>query len=598
MSNQQEVIKKFMASLDKTTYYGKNAVDQALKACSNFKNMEDVISCILRDRRNSSSGTDFLQTYCGIDLNNSDTGAITGSDAGTSNTKTAQSIVPENSVLDTSFNDTSFTLSNYNVTFQIEDTTITEYKKQVWQSIYTWWAKESLKLLKESYNYSFADSDVIDKARTITICFEDNPTGEAKNWLAWTSPYDNNSDGITDKLSITFNMKKWTSDLSGGDVSNGGKSPWYMDRTFAHEMTHAIMAAKIKYFGYLPNLIVEGTAEITQGADDKRKSDIKRIADNIDLLEQNLVISSTSDETLKPDYYSAGYIFLRYLAKQANSINGTSNADSLNNTLEGANIYGYGGNDTIINKGISSFVDGGAGNDRIYNYGKYSTITTGNESATVYNYAENVTIQGTADYDYLYNRSSKAYLTLSGNNSTLYSHSGISNVTLFGGSKNDSILNNSSKTLINGNAGNDKILNYKGSNVTIIGGKGNDVISLYDSSKNNLIIYNKGDGNDTISGIAETDTIKIADSDFTSTTSGQNIILTVGNGKILVKNAKDKNLKIVGSIEGGSEDYAMVQGTIYDESPVHLFLVTPEMTRSIIRLLMQLLTAIAVMIIF
>ena len=36
MSSQQEVIKKFMASLDKTTLSGTAALDEAIKNCSNF----------------------------------------------------------------------------------------------------------------------------------------------------------------------------------------------------------------------------------------------------------------------------------------------------------------------------------------------------------------------------------------------------------------------------------------------------------------------------------------------------------------------------------------------------------------------------------
>ena len=40
---QLEVIKRFMASLDKTNLYGVKAFDEAVKACSNFTSAQDLI---------------------------------------------------------------------------------------------------------------------------------------------------------------------------------------------------------------------------------------------------------------------------------------------------------------------------------------------------------------------------------------------------------------------------------------------------------------------------------------------------------------------------------------------------------------------------
>ena len=85
-----------MSSLCDTNWWdrqndkGKAAIDEAIRACSSFTDIDDVISNMVYDRARSSSGDAFLQTYCGINLHNTDDGAITGSDAGGSSIKTRQ----------------------------------------------------------------------------------------------------------------------------------------------------------------------------------------------------------------------------------------------------------------------------------------------------------------------------------------------------------------------------------------------------------------------------------------------------------------------------------------------------------------------------
>ena len=96
MKTQQDVIKMFMESLDKTNSSGVTALNEAIKYCSGSKytTIQAVVNQMISDCNSNSSST-FLKDYCGINLNNSDTGAITGSDAGGSVVKTAESIVPE-----------------------------------------------------------------------------------------------------------------------------------------------------------------------------------------------------------------------------------------------------------------------------------------------------------------------------------------------------------------------------------------------------------------------------------------------------------------------------------------------------------------------
>ena len=110
MATQQEVIKAFMASLDKTNLQGEKALDEAIKACSTFNGFEnDLKTALINDCKNNPD--DFLKTYCGIDLDNEDTGAITGYDAGGSEVKTAESIVPEEGSIE-NFTGDSFSLES------------------------------------------------------------------------------------------------------------------------------------------------------------------------------------------------------------------------------------------------------------------------------------------------------------------------------------------------------------------------------------------------------------------------------------------------------------------------------------------------------
>ena len=82
-------------------------------------------------------------------------------------------------------------------------------------------------------------------------------------------------------------------------------------------------------------------------------------------------------------------------------------------------------------------------------------------------------------------------------------------------------------------------------NTTIEGGAGNDLIQ--NNGTRVLFKYNYGDGNDTITGFGSTDTLSITGDRYSSVTSGSNVIITVGNGKITLVGAKGKTLNIKGT---------------------------------------------------
>ena len=189
---------------------------------------------------------------------------------------------------------------------------------------------------------------------------------------------------------------------------------------------------------------------------------------------------------------------------------GTTGNDDLSNNLEDATITALGGNDTISNSGANVIIDGGAGKDSIENSPGGSRVS----------------INGGDGNDLIYN----------GGSYDDYWHNGGSQVSINGGNGNDSIYNGGSQVTIDGGAGKDTITN-SGSNVSIAGGKDNDSIS--NSGANVLFKYANGDGNDLIREFKSTDTLQIGDGTgrYSSQKSGDDIIVTVGNGKITLQGA-------------------------------------------------------------
>ena len=184
---------------------------------------------------------------------------------------------------------------------------------------------------------------------------------------------------------------------------------------------------------------------------------------------------------------------------------GTKGADTI--TLEGTSltVNANSGHDSIISGGDSLSINGGKGNDTIENSGESLTITSG--------------------------------------------------------TGNDIITSDGSKVSINAGAGKDSITS-NGDDATIIGGTGNDQISV--GSGTALIEYASGDGNDTIYGFKANDTLSIEGGEYSRETSGDDVIYTVGNGKITLVGAANQAMSIV-----NDKDDTLLTGTTYADSIVN-----------------------------
>ncbi len=527
-TSQLNVIKKFMSSLDTTTLSGTEALDKAVKYASGgyFSNITDAINKMIADCK-SLGATNFLLKKCGIILNNADTGAITGSDAGGKTTKTADSVVPESGSLDTSFKDTSFTTNG--LTFRLGKTTsLSSDETQIWQSLKTWWAKETLNLIKESYGYSFADDDAT--VKEILVKFENKSTA---SYLAY-SDYPTKVNGRY-TLTLTIN-RAYFRNLQSTDVNGISNKKGYLDRTISHELTHSIMMAKVDNFKSLPLFIKEGLAELTHGIDDLRTEAIETLAENPTRLENILSLTSKIGNAYT---YAGGYMFLRYLAKQAaNSSSTSTTGNSAKVTVKGsvltvsknysnttldlskyssavkkvdaitlskgikiignsnANTIAAGtGNDTIYGGAGNDSLVGDAGNDKLYGGADNDTLSGG---------VGNDTLNGEAGNDKLYGGTGKDSLSGGAGNDTLNGDAG--NDKLYGGAGKDSLSGGAGNDTLNGDAGNDKL--YGGAGLdTIYGGAGND--SLWGDAGADTFIYESGDGKDVIYGFENNDLLQI-----------------------------------------------------------------------------------------
>ncbi|SHI55404.1 flagellin [Anaerovibrio lipolyticus DSM 3074] len=309
VADQQDSIVSFMAYLDAcTSGTPQELLDGAIKFGSSgmFKDEASLINSFVEAMRNSNG--DLLEV-CGINLNNDDTGSITGLDAGGEKAKTAESVVPEEK---TSYGgNTKGSSFIRGLTVNWPDDISDDMQKAIAGALDSQWLTNCMWLVDESFAINFWENGT--SVKSMDVNFEDDASS---NNLAYVTNYYN--DGVTTKLELTVNMHYYNNldltDKNGAVKDNPNQL--YLDRTLAHEMTHAIMAANIKNFNELPKYVKEGMAELVHGIDDYRKGKIQSLANDPDTLKDVLKNSGApSDDSA----YAAGYMVLRYMAKQAAS---------------------------------------------------------------------------------------------------------------------------------------------------------------------------------------------------------------------------------------------------------------------------------------
>ena len=540
--SQQDVIKKFMKSLDTTTYSGISALNQAVSVASGgyFSNISAAINQMVDDCRTTGNATNFLKNSCGIDLSNSDTGAITGFDAGGSTyQKTSSGIVPESGAVN-SFTGNSFTTNGLTIklaqfytpydAYEISYNSLTNStQRYIWQALQTWWASGALNLIAQSYgnNFGFSSSS---SATVKEMYF--GFINENNNTLASTPYYYSNA-GKATKLGMKVNMRYYNSIPTGNVDGESSVTNAYLDRTLAHEFTHAVMATNINYFADLPEFISEGMAELTHGIDDERTSTINSLAGNANNLRNSLALVPGTGTNVA---YAGGYMFLRYLAKQSSEHYPTSSSAGYATSGKAVSQDNYGsGSSSVSVKGALMTVSKDF-NDDMLDLTNYSSVKNVDATALI----RDVTIVG--------NKKANSISTGVGND-TIFSNTG--NDTIYGGEGADVLYGDAGDDFINGDAGDDSICGGTG-NDTLTGGEGKDVF-IHTADNDFISDY-----------VAGEDKIKLAEENASITAfsiSGNDVVLTVGNGSITVQNGKGKQITVVdfndnstSSVYGGGSD--------------------------------------------
>ena len=211
------------------------------------------------------------------------------------------------------------------------------------------------------------------------------------------------------------------------------------------------------------------------------------------------------------------------------------------NTESNTTIVGSNYDDTIDNFGDYTSINTGIGNDHIYNNGYYATINAGDGNDRIRNHG---TYRNSNKIDY-------SLINAGAGDDEIWNY--YENSTIDAGTGNDDIFYDGDYSSINAGIGNDTIFTLYGSYSTINAAEGDDLIRFSSNSKNNLIQYNSGDGKDTIYDYSSTDTIQISGSTYSTSKSGNDIIIKVGSGSMTIKDIGSETLNIV-TIAGGVID--------------------------------------------
>ena len=500
MDNAQTIIRKLMSSLDNSTTGGLSALDEAIRNCSgsSYSSTQDLIDDFITKVRDfKAHGIDTnttLKSICGIDLTNSDTGAISGSDAGSGGTQTASSIVYEPPYTSSGYN-YPIAGSNYyrnigGVRVYVPaayDSGFEESEQALASGLFNnGWIEQSLALIQRSYGLSLTERGAMPSVIRVSFYYDsvgsDGSINEAKT--SWSTHNGNMTINMAFNIAAFnrgFYLTKGTdaSGFSRYTNSRGGTSErTYWDRIVAHELVHAVMDATFNNVSALPSFFLEGSAELVQGADDTRASDIRTLINDPDRLRAGLSTSSTGGTSDYLGPYAGGYLLLRYFAQQVSLLGQTTEPPA---TLPAGTSYNAGHTTLIAGAGFSGtlWLDSQSG----YQYD--STVNAIDASQT----SGNLVLMGRKD----------------------------TNSVLSGGSGHNIIWG--------GFGGNDILTGGNGTNAYWFGaGNGTDYVTNYTSNRDQAYLY---DG--SLTGI---------------TTSGDTVVLQSGTSSLNLLKAVGQKITI------------------------------------------------------
>ena len=290
--------------------------------------------------------------------------------------------------------------------------------------------------------------------------------------------------------------------------------------------------------------------------------------------------SQGTDTVLAGVSYTLGNNLENLTLAGSAAINGTGN--SLANRITGnsaGNILGGGsGNDTLVGGAGNDTLDGGSGNDTliggtgddVYTVAQTGDAVSENSSEGIDTLNSSITRTLEANIELLFLGGSSAINgtgntlanLLRGNSASNTLAGGGGSDILEGGSGNDKLSNTSGNTLLGGGAGTDT-LSGSASNDLLIGGSGNDTLNTGNGA--DIIVFNKGDGKDTVAASNTRDNTlslgggaKYADLLFQK--SGNNLVLKVGGADQITfssyySGSSNRSIDKLQVVLEGSSDY-------------------------------------------
>ena len=480
---QQEVMKTFMTTLKDTELSGRAAVDAAIKASSSFGSYQEVVNKFYDDWQNSDGNWHrFLVEKCGIVLDNEDTGAVSGADCGGASVKGADDILPSKGKAKYP-SGTSFTVRGLTIYGIPPKESLTADQQYVVRGLYSWWVRDALKQIEESYGMSYTDADATNSR--MKLVFVDEPDSDYLAAVAFNTV--NGTGKEYESLFLRVNMAHFKN-MSSSDRHGSTDLGFNLDRTLIHELVHGVMASNINYFNDLPNALIEGgTAELIHGIDDERYYAIPQFVQELDNYMKIFGMDYVAGN-VDPNYaiYPGGYVFMRYFLKQ--SADTTFDYDTYREKIAIGNDGGFAtnyfnevtmtggaGSDTITNSGKDVSIKAGAGVDVVKNY--YAddvVINTGNGADTITNYGNRVSIVAGSGNDSIDHVAGTMTTIYGGNGNDFIENAAEENV-IYGGAGKDTVSNSGAYTFVDGGAGNDQLKNDK-VGATLVGGSGKDTL--------------------------------------------------------------------------------------------------------------------------
>lgn len=301
---------KSLVDLDADT----DKFNKTINALTPFNSAQAVIDSIHSDIASATSANDFLLTQCGIDLSNADVGGLLGYDASGNDGINSEAVMDETGLPLQQTVPRTAIIEGFTITFPAMNT-LTPGGKFINKALYSWWYPLAFKIIKDGYGLGIVDTSYVKQMDTDLY---QEPAQNGAIILAYVSTYFDAVTGIPNKLSCrinTHNDAYGNIDTTNPNGYSANLGTSYLDRTLLHELTHALMSTNIRGYVWLPKYFLEGSAELINGCDDTRGTEILNAINNVSALDDGFL--ETPSSTLH--WYTTGFIFLRYLIKHSTS---------------------------------------------------------------------------------------------------------------------------------------------------------------------------------------------------------------------------------------------------------------------------------------